>query len=147
MVKISVRPSVIVFDKDKILVVKSVYRDGEYYLLPGGGVEGSETLPECAVRETLEETGQKIKIVKLAFVNDYITDEGRCLNVFFVGKLLERGELTHLKDPSSNGKIRSAEWRTVNELLKLDFRPKELIRMIKAGKINNLDSKDVYFRT
>jgi 8-oxo-dGTP diphosphatase len=155
MAQISVRPSVMVFKDGKMLVVKSVYDGEEFYVLPGGGVEGFETLPECAVRETLEETSQRIRIVRLAYVNDYIVPgKGRCLNVFFIGDLVGDDKLTHLNDPDLHKKVvKSAEWRSLAELKKLDFRPQELIdRAIKDGLLEGKAKKgsgtaDFYFRT
>jgi 8-oxo-dGTP pyrophosphatase MutT (NUDIX family) len=150
MAPISVRPSVIVFKGGKLLVVKSMYGGEGFYVLPGGGVEDSETLPECAVRETLEETGQRIKIDRFAYVNDYIVPEkGRCLNVFFVGTLIGKDRLTHLNDPDLHkGVVKSAEWRSIPELKKLDFRPQELLcRIIKDRLANSKSKTDNYFRT
>jgi 8-oxo-dGTP pyrophosphatase MutT (NUDIX family) len=35
---------------------------GEYYVFPGGGLEGNETLEECAKREILEEFGIEVNV-------------------------------------------------------------------------------------
>jgi len=132
MTKISVRPSVIVLKDNKLLVVHSTYNSEDYFLLPGGGIEGNETIYECAIRETKEETNQDIKIIKVAYLNDYITDKGRCLNIYLLGRLKNYKETTHLKDPCINeNKIKKAEWINIDKLLELDFRPKELIERIK----------------
>lgn len=39
-------------------------RKVEYYVIPGGGVEGDETLEECVTRELLEELSINIEVVK-----------------------------------------------------------------------------------
>lgn len=49
----------IVYYKGKILLVKK--QDSNFWHLPGGHLDETESLKECALRETLEETGQKIK--------------------------------------------------------------------------------------
>ena len=52
--------------KKKILLSKrknTGYKDGEYEL-PGGHLEENETIQECAIRETIEETGHDVKIIK-----------------------------------------------------------------------------------
>jgi len=55
---------VFTFDKTrkKILMVKR--RDISVWVIPGGGIEEGETPKECAIRETKEESGFDIKIVR-----------------------------------------------------------------------------------
>lgn len=50
----------IVIDKDKVLLVKQ--NDG-HTAFPKGHVEKNETEEECAIRETFEETGLKVKVL------------------------------------------------------------------------------------
>ena len=145
MTKISVRPSVIVLKDNKLLVVHSTYNSEDCFLLPGGGIEGDETIYECAIRETKEETNQDIEIVKVAYLNDYITNFGRCLNIYLLGKLKNNSETTHLRDPCINeNKIKKAEWIDIDKLLELDFRPKELIERIKKD-MPNFNVNDNFF--
>src|SRR5687767_11209928 len=56
--------TVIAFDKSlkKILLVKR--RDVPIWVLPGGGIEEDETAIQAAVRETKEESGFNVKIVR-----------------------------------------------------------------------------------
>ena len=42
-----------------------------YYTIPGGGVEDNETFSEAAIRETKEETGCDISIIKDLIVEEY----------------------------------------------------------------------------
>lgn len=53
-------------DKKKILLIKR--GDSRLWTLPGGRKEKRESSEECAIRETLEETGLKIKILHLVGV-------------------------------------------------------------------------------
>lgn len=54
----------IVFSKDrkKVLLVKR--RDVPAWVLPGGGIEKGETPEKTCIREVLEESGYKVKIIK-----------------------------------------------------------------------------------
>ena len=54
----------LVCDKE-ILLVKDFIDASDKWSLPGGGVKGSETARECAVRELKEETGMVIDSRKL----------------------------------------------------------------------------------
>lgn len=46
---------------------------GEFYVLPGGGQQFGETLPETLVRECREELGIEVEPGELCFVHDYIS--------------------------------------------------------------------------
>lgn len=54
--------TIVVNDENKLLLVKR--NDYPLWDLPGGRLENEESLEECAIRETQEETGYKISIVK-----------------------------------------------------------------------------------
>lgn len=57
-----IRSTAIVFHNNSLLTFFAIDpKDGrEFYFLPGGKIEESETAPEAAERETLEETGYLI---------------------------------------------------------------------------------------
>jgi 8-oxo-dGTP pyrophosphatase MutT (NUDIX family) len=42
-----------------------------YWSFPGGGVEVHEAPEDCAVRETLEESGYQVALTSSAFTNNY----------------------------------------------------------------------------
>jgi 8-oxo-dGTP diphosphatase len=53
----------------RILLIKHQSHTTEigYWVIPGGGIEGSETEEECVIREMKEETHLEVKIVQLLF--------------------------------------------------------------------------------
>lgn len=67
----------ITFINDKILLIERHKKENEqmlhYYTIPGGGVDIGETYEEAAVRETLEETTVKTKIVKFLKKEEFET--------------------------------------------------------------------------
>ena len=67
-----IRAGVIVVDGDSMLLVQHQSDDsfgGEaWWVTPGGGVEGEESLTECARREVLEETGLSVEPGRVAYV-------------------------------------------------------------------------------
>jgi len=56
--------SVIAFDKDKRKIVLVKRRDIPIWVIPGGGIEDGETPELAAIRETKEESGYYIKIMR-----------------------------------------------------------------------------------
>ena len=52
----------------KLAAVKLQDSDGIWYILPGGGQESEELLPEAVCREAAEELGLRVEAKELAFV-------------------------------------------------------------------------------
>ncbi len=130
--KIGIRPATITLYGDKILIVRSQYNGKEFFLFPGGGLEFGETLEEGAIRETVEETGIKVKIKELVHINEYIYKEDwnkRSITAFFLAKCAEGDEIN--PQTTDGGKIKEAVWVEIKELEELDIRPKILIKGIK----------------
>lgn len=128
-----IRPSVILVKGTKILLLKSKYSSGEFYLLPGGGIEGFETIEETAIRETKEETGYDIKIEKFLYLSEWIEKERNknVLYIIFLGKI-KGGKETHLNDPClEKGNIQAIEWIEIKDLNKIKFYPEEIIPNLK----------------
>lgn len=63
-----------------------VLRDGDYSF-PKGHLENDETIRECAIRETIEETGHEVKITgEEVGIIKYVTPEGENVeNHMFIG--------------------------------------------------------------
>lgn len=132
--KIGIRPATIVVDKGKLLLVKSEYNGNIFYLLPGGGIEFGETIEEAAIRETLEETGKKIKIIKPVYINEYIDNKDkskRVLNIFFLSKIIKED---NTKLTNDDGKIKSIEWISLDDLKNISLKPDFLKNLKKDLK-------------
>ena len=61
------RVSAVIIDGDKILLIRRVKPEAEYYTLPGGTVEEGESLESAMIREAKEELSVDVKISKLLF--------------------------------------------------------------------------------
>ena len=68
-------------ENKKIALVNRKSKDG--YSFPKGHLEEGETLEECAIRETEEETGRKNHIVEKLETIKYITSSGEDVELHF----------------------------------------------------------------
>ena len=134
-IRISARA--IVFDGNNNLLLLNKYGgsqidDGEFYVIPGGGVEDGETLKQAVVREVFEETGLDVSVGELVFVQELEPNGSTILHHsishFFRceltsgNKLAAKPELPDV-DPIS-GATASPVWFPVGELTNINLLPK-----------------------
>lgn len=62
----------IIIDSGRILAVRHVDSEGDWYVLPGGGQEHGETLKAALQRECIEEIGVDVIVGKLLYIREYI---------------------------------------------------------------------------
>lgn len=62
----SLGTSVVVFDENRVLL--TLRTDVPVWIVPGGGVEPRESVEQAAVRETHEETGLQVEVVRVVGV-------------------------------------------------------------------------------
>ena len=148
MVIKQIRPSVVLMKDGKILLLKSKYSSGEFYLLPGGNVKEFEMVEETAIRETKEETNYNIKISKLLYLQEWI-DKKRgkdVLYMIFLGEIVN-GEETHLNDPCfKKGNILDIEWVDIEKFGEITFYPKDIIPLLKENCKQNFKECPVFLK-
>ncbi len=120
-----VRPTGILIEDGRILIVKQEVSEQRNWSLPGGTLEFGETIEQCLVREIEEETGLDVRIKDLL----YICDRFRHLNhhIVHIAFLVERVG----KKPSSmswkqtdENMVREIKMVPVEELTKHGFSKK-----------------------
>ncbi len=62
----------IIIHDDHLLAIRKRDRDGLYYILPGGGQEVGEALPDAVKRECREEVNLDVLVGPILFIRDYI---------------------------------------------------------------------------
>jgi 8-oxo-dGTP pyrophosphatase MutT (NUDIX family) len=80
--------AIVLNEKKKLLLIKGPRRGWE---MPGGQVEVGESLTDAVIRETKEESGIDIEVIKFCGIFQNI--EGSICNTLFLGKPVG-GELT-----------------------------------------------------
>ncbi|MTI71356.1 MAG: NUDIX domain-containing protein [Firmicutes bacterium] len=123
----------IIIKDDKVLL--NELDNGEYYNLPGGGVEVDETLRDTVAREVYEESGLSVFVKEMLYVYEYnpIRDDYRYGS---------RGSLTHVfrceineykdieppividSNPMNSSVSTGCKWVTFEELQDINLVPK-----------------------
>ena len=131
----------IILHNDKILVNRCITENKEvYYDLPGGGQNQFETMEDAVIREVLEETGYKVKIVRFIALAEEIYDNNelrekyfdyshRILHIFLVNLISEIADEITEKDWQQEESL----WMSYDEIDKVAFRPAQL-----SGRISDL---------
>lgn len=102
----------IVIDNDKVLLVK---HNKGHISFPKGHIEIGETEEECAIRETMEETGLTVKIIsKHRYLQTYIVKDNILKEVVYFLAIKESGTLKRQEQ-----EIDSLGFYSYNEALSL----------------------------
>ena len=138
----------IVINNDKILL--NEFGGGEYYNIPGGGVEPGETVKQAVVRELLEETGLNVTVGDFIFALEYEPNNcnfiyGKTPQISLVFRCYLNGE-DKIKPPSipdidpDNPEISSeAKWVEISDLEGINYVPyihEQLMVYIKTNSFS-----------
>jgi len=107
------RVAAIIFQRGRILLVEHRKRDQRYWVLPGGRLQGNETLDAALARELREELGLDARIGRLVIVCETLAPDRHVVNLIY------QVEIGDHSDPVLAG----WQWVSVEQLPRLDFRP------------------------
>lgn len=109
---INIIASSCVINNNKILMVQENKTDIQgLWDLPGGKVKINEDIKQAAIRETLEETGYNIDLNNILLIQNYITNRGVLLIIYFYATLSDFRQVEYRKSEISNVK-----WFTLEEI-------------------------------
>jgi 8-oxo-dGTP diphosphatase len=111
---------VLVLKDGKVLLSKRKADHGKgTWNLPGGHLEYGESPEECAIRESLEETGIRIKNVRFSTITNDLFKDGKHYITLYMTAEWESGE-PRIKEPD---KAETWEWFDWDDLPRPLFMP------------------------
>jgi ADP-ribose pyrophosphatase YjhB (NUDIX family) len=119
----------IVVEDGRILLLKQDADAGRSWSLPGGKLEGGETLAEALVREMKEETGLDVEPGRLLYVCDHLP--AQVVHMTFEARRTG-GTLGDIKAGADTTPIRGVEFVPVPELSGLGFSDR-FTELVTAG--------------
>ena len=111
-----------------LLLVRHEKPDREsYWVLPGGRLKPGETIPECAERELLEETGLRGRFVGVLYVSEFLAENRHTVDVTTWIEA-DPGEEAQLgsdpeEEPGSKPTLQELRWVEFEELRKITVLP------------------------
>jgi len=119
-----VRPTGILIEDDKILLVKQDVTETRHWSLPGGALEFGETLEQCLVREIKEETGLEVIVNELLYVCDRFYNESHVVHMTFlverIGGRIRNGQELKMEEE----RIKEIEMVPLSKLQDYGFSPR-----------------------
>lgn len=131
----NIKPSArtVIFDDNNLFAIIDV-KNGEYFKIPGGGIEEGETQIQAAIREAKEESGCDIEIIKKIGENKIINQPQDIIyhSVCFLAK-----KIRQMKDPTFD------DWEKLNNMKIIWVSIKQAISLFKKAKPVDYVSKKI----
>jgi 8-oxo-dGTP diphosphatase len=125
------RVAAIIARQDRILLVEHRKGCQRYWVLPGGRLQGHETLEAALQRELKEELSLEARIGRLVIVSEMLAPDRHVVNLTYQAEVAESTEpRLDRADPVLAG----WQWVPADQLPRLDFRPPiaEAVRTVIA---------------
>jgi len=114
------RVAAIVVQQGRILLVEHRKRAQRYWVLPGGRLQGNETLDAALRRELSEELGLDARVGRLVILCETLAPDRHIVNLIYQAEI---GEKTEPRLDRSDPVLAGWQWVSVEQLPRLDFRP------------------------
>ena len=131
--QVRVRACGICIHNEQVLLVRhDMYGSGEpFWSPPGGGIQFGETARQAVLREFEEETGFRVQVGRLLFVNEHIQAPLHAVELFFEITAFEGGMISG-SDPEM-----SAEGQIIKEVRLMSWQE---IKSLKENQVHRIFS-------
>ncbi len=138
----------VIDDKNRLLLVKHTLKNGEFWILPGGGVEEDEYSSDAAIREVKEETNLDTEVINMLFNVEEKTEDGLRSTNYFLSRILS-GKAELGKDPEFDDEhqvLSDIKFFTLDEIEKLENIFPQIIKEKFEFILNNIPKYDVFYK-
>ena len=127
MMKHRISVGALVVNQNKILMVNHRRQDRyDFWVAPGGGVKGIETIEHAVIREVMEETGFKVAVGRLLYIEEMYEPSLRMIKFWYQCEILS-GELDSNSPEAKAEFIVDAKFMSKQELSKNIIFPSVLV--------------------
>ena len=133
--KIRIRVNGILQDDNAVLLVqlKSPVSNELVWMPPGGGLEFGETMTECLQREFKEETGLRVDVGSLCFMNELVKPPFHAVEFYFsvqqAGGSLQKGSDPELS--IDDQLLEEVRWISIEKLNEMNVVPDRLMTWLQ----------------
>ena len=144
-----VRVAAVVAREGRLLLVRHEKPDRDpYWVLPGGRLEPGETIPECAAREVMEETGLRAEFSGVLYVGEFLREGRHTVDVTVRMIPDDAAEASLGTDPEvapdAEPTLRELRWVGVEELRGIELLPTTLKERLLRDAPGGWAADDVY---
>ena len=140
MAKIRNSIKAIIIEDNKLLTIRCEDKNGVFYMLPGGGQQLYELMPDALKRECQEEISCDVVVGKLLYIREYLSDNhefaledngAHQIDFMYECKLKEGSapKIGSVPDPYQTG----VEWLDVSRLMEYRFYPMTLREILMGN--------------
>lgn len=120
------RVRAVLIHNDKLVLMKRVWKEREYYVFPGGGVEEGETHEQALIRECQEELGVLVKPARLFAEQDFRKDHEFFYECSYVSGEIGTGEGEEFSRPVEYNGTHEVVLLSKSELSGREVLPKDI---------------------